>query len=101
MAQLTPLQDIRAVGFEWPKFQTIEEACVGDEGHVDLPATLETLRSSLAFCQGQLNQAYNFKVRTGADYSDFTDRFDEYVRSRTKLKIAVAYVTEIVEAVGM
>ncbi len=67
---------------------------------VDLAAILEKLLASLAHYQELLNQAFNFKVRTGADYSDFTDRFDEYVRSNRELKASVKYVEQIIEKLG-
>jgi hypothetical protein len=45
-----------------------------------------------------LNEAYAFKRNTGADYSDFTDRFDEYARMERELGRAIAYLQELVEA---
>jgi len=68
---------------------------VEHDGHIDLPATLERLRTSQAFYQSQLNQAYKFKIQTRADYSDFTDRFDEYARSHREWTAAISHVEKI------
>jgi hypothetical protein len=90
--------EIRRLGFEWPKHARLEEHCVTEEGRVDLQATIESLRSSQAFYEEQLNAAFAFKQQTGADYSDFTDRFDDDARARRELGAAIAYLTSIVEA---
>jgi hypothetical protein len=92
--------ELRERGFEWPKYALILEYAVFEADKVDLTATLEKLRSSRAFYRGQLNAAYAFKRSTGADYSDFTDRFDEYARMERELGQAVAYLDEIVEALA-
>jgi len=91
---------LRERGFEWPKYALIQEYAVIEAGRVDLAASLEKLRSSRAFYRDQLNAAYAFKQNTGADYSDFTDRFDEYARMERELGRAVAYLEEIVEALA-
>jgi len=85
-------------GFEWPRYAIVDEYAVIEAGRVDLAATLEKLRASRAFYRGQLNEAYAFKQSTGADYSDFTDRFDEYALKERQLREAIAYLEEIVEA---
>jgi hypothetical protein len=90
--------DIRALGFAWPKHAIIEEYCTVEAGRVDLGKTLEAMQSSRAFYQGQINQAFNFKMQTGADYSDFTDRFDDYARMKRELGTAITYLEEIVRA---
>ena len=86
---------VRALGFEWPKHDLVAQYAVTDGGRVDLPRTLEAMRSSRAFYRKQLNDAYRFKQQTGADYADFTDRFDEYARMERDLRQAIAYVQEI------
>ena len=58
------------------------------------------MQASQAFYQGQINAAYSFKQNSGADYSDFTDRFDDYVRMRDDLGRAIAYMQEIMAAAG-
>jgi hypothetical protein len=87
--------EIRQRAYEWPKYALIEEYAVVEEGRVDLSATIEKLRSSRSFYQGQLNEAYAFKQSTGADYADFTDRFEEYARMKRELGQAIAYLEEI------
>lgn len=89
---------IQALGFDWPKYAIIEKYWTIEAGQVDLHQTLEAMQSSRAFYQGQINQAFNFKMQTGADYSDFTDRFDDYARLKRELSAAISYVEEIIEA---
>ena len=93
------VRELRGMGFDWPKYTLIEEHCFVEHGQVDLDRTLESMQSSRAFYQGQINQAFNFKQQTGADYSDFTDRFDEYARMKRELGVAIAYLEEIIAAV--
>ena len=94
------VHELRSTDFDWPKHALIEEHCFMEHGKVDLDRTLERLQSSRSFYQGQINQAFNFKQQTGADYSDFTDRFDEYARMKRELGVAIAYLEEIIEAVA-
>ena len=47
----------------------------------------------------ELNEAFAFKMRSGADYSDFTDRFDDYARMDRELGQAISYLEEIIDAV--
>ena len=47
-----------------------------------------------------MNAAYAFKRNTGADYADFTDRFDEYARMERELGQAVAHLEEIVKTLA-
>ena len=91
--------ELQGLGFDWPKHTLIEEYCVMEDGKVDLDRTLESMQSSRSFYRGQINQAFTFKQQTGADYSDFTDRFDEYARMARELGVAIVYLEEIVEAV--
>jgi len=92
------VEEIRKRAYEWPKYALVEEYAVIEEGRVDLSTTIENLRSSRSFYKRQLNEAYAFKTSTGADYTDFTDRFDEYARMERELGQAIAYLEEIVEA---
>jgi hypothetical protein len=98
MTRELSLQELRGLGFEWPKHALIEEHCVVEDGRIDLDRTLGSMQSSRSFYRGQINQAFNFKQQTGADYSDFTDRFDEYARRKRELDVAIAYLEEIIEA---
>lgn len=98
MAPTLSVTDIRGLGFDWPKYALVEEYCVIQEGEVDLAATIEKLQSSRAYYKKQLNQAFNFKMQTGADYSDFTDRFDDYARMERELGEAIAYLGRIAAA---
>jgi hypothetical protein len=91
--------DIQRLGFDWPKYALVEKYCAVQEGKVDLTATIESMRSSRAYYRKQLNEAFAFKMRTGADYSDFTDRFDDYARMERELGKAIAYLERIAEAV--
>jgi len=99
MVQKLSVRELQGLGFDWPKHALIEEYCFMEHGKVDLDRTLESMQSSRSFYRGQINQAFNFKQQTGADYSDFTDRFDEYSRMARELGVAIVYLEEIVEAV--
>jgi hypothetical protein len=99
MVQKLSVRELQGLGFDWPKHALIEEYCFMEHGKVDLDRTLESMQSSRSFYRGQINQAFNFKQQTGADYTDFTDRFDEYSRMNRELGAAIAYLEEIVEAV--
>jgi hypothetical protein len=90
--------EIQGLGFDWPKYALIEEYCVKVEGKVDLTSTMERMRSSQAYYRGQLDEAFAFKMQHGADYSDFTDRFDDNARMHRELGTAIAHVEEIIEA---
>ena len=99
MTRKLSVNELKNLGFDWPRYALVEEYCVVEDDKVNLDGTLERLRSSRSFYIGQINQAFNFKQQTGADYSDFTDRFDEYARMKRELGVAIAYVEEIIEAV--
>jgi hypothetical protein len=99
MTRKLSARELREIGFDWPKHGLIEEHCVMVDGKVDLDKTLEKLQSSRSFYAGQINQAFNFKQQTGADYSDFTERFDEYARMKRELGVAIAYLEKVLEAV--
>ena len=90
--------DIRGLGFDWPKYALIEEYCVIEDGKVDLARTIERMQSSRAYYQKQINDAFAFKIKSGADYSDFTDRFDDYARMKRDLDMAISYLEEIIKA---
>jgi hypothetical protein len=98
MAPTLSVDEIRGLGFDWPKYALVEEYCVIQEGEVDLAATIEKLQSSRAYYKKQLNEAFNFKMQTGADYSDFTDRFDDNARMERELGEAIAYLQRIAAA---
>jgi hypothetical protein len=94
------VDEIQNLGFEWPKYPLVEGYAVIEDGKVDLDKTVEDLDKSRTFYRGQLNAAFNFKQQTGADYSDFTDRFDEYARKERELRVAIAYLREIMAALA-
>jgi hypothetical protein len=92
--------EIRKLGFEWPRYALVEKHCVIQDGKIDLATTVEKLRSSRSFYRKQLNAAFAFKQQTGADYADFTDRYDDYARMERELGEAIAYLEKVVKAVG-
>jgi hypothetical protein len=98
MTRKLSVRELQGLGFEWPKHALIEEYCIVEDGKVDLDRTLEKMHSSRSFYAGQINQAFNFKQQTGADYSYFTDRFDEYARMKRELGAAIAYLEEVIKA---
>jgi hypothetical protein len=98
MTRKPSARELRDLGLDWPRHPLVEKHCVVEEGKVDLERTLASLQSSRAFYRGQINEAFRFKQQTGADYSEFTDRFDEYVRMERALGVAIAYVEEVIAA---
>jgi hypothetical protein len=93
------VHEIRSLGFDWTGYPLIKEYCVMEDGEVDLARTIEGMRSSRAYYRRQLDQAFSFKMRTGADYSDFSDRFDDNARMNRELGQAIAYLEQMIEAV--
>lgn len=95
--KLSP-EEIHRLGFDWPKYALIGEHCVVEAGVIDLTETLARMRSSRSFYRQQLDEAFAFKMRHGADYSDFTDRHDDYARLHRQLGDAIDYLEEIIQA---
>jgi hypothetical protein len=100
MAYKLTVTDIKHLGFDWPRYPLIEEYCVTEDGKVDLAKTLEKMQSSRAYYKKQLNDAFAFKMQTGADYSDFSDRFDDYARMERQLGEAITYIEKIIGVIG-
>ena len=98
MIQKLSVHEIRNLGFDWPKYALIEATCVLENSEVDLARSIEQLRSSRAYYKKQLHDAIAFKMQTGADYSDFTNRFDDNVRMEHQLGEALSYLETIVKA---
>ena len=98
MAQKLSADEIRALGFDWPRYSVIEQYCVAEDSEVDLSRTIERMRSSRSYYKRQLNEAFAFKQRSGADYSDFTDRFDDNARMDRELGVAISYLEEVIAA---
>ena len=90
-------QDIENLGFDWPKYAVIEEYYVIEDGEVDLVRRTKGMRSSQACYRNQLDAAFTFKTCTGADHSDFTDRFAD-PRMDRGLGQAMSCLEEIIEA---
>ena len=99
MVRKLSANDIQKLGFDWPKYVLIEEYCVIEDGKVDLTRTIERMRSSRAYYKKQLDEAFAFKMRTGADYSDFTDHFDDNARMNRELGQAISYLEEIIKTI--
>ena len=95
MAIILTENQIRALGFDWPKTATIQEYCIIENVGVNIDKSLDHLRQSRAFYKKQITAAFNFKTRTGADYSDFTDKFDDYVRMERLLGEGIKYLEQI------
>jgi hypothetical protein len=89
------VKEIQNLGFDWPKHVLIKQYLIVENDRLDLPQTIERMRSSRAFYQKQINEAYAFKRQSGADYSDFADRFDDIARMERELGQSIAYLEEI------
>ena len=98
VTQRLSVDEIRSLGLDWPKYTLIEAYCIVEGGKVDLARSLEAMRSSRAFHKRQIGDAYAFKMQTGADYADFTNRFDDHVRMEHQLGQAISYLEHIIEA---
>lgn len=98
MVRKLSADEIRKLGFDWPRYVLVDESSAGEDRKPDLGKMIERMRSSRARYQKQLNAAYAFKRQTGADYSDFTDRFDDYARAVRELSQVISYLEEIIEA---
>lgn len=98
MASRLPVDDIQNLGFDWPKYALVKQCCVIQDGKVDLAKTIEAMQSSRSFYRKQLSEAFAFKMRTGADYSDFTDRHDDNARMERELSQGIAYLEQIMAA---
>jgi hypothetical protein len=94
-----PVSRIEGLGFEWPRHAIIKQYLTPADDKVDLSVTLERMRSSRAFYRKQINDAYAFKQQTGADYADFTEKFDDIVAMEHSLSQAIRYLEEIEAAV--
>jgi len=64
------VEQIRALGFDWPGSDSMEQYAVESGGGVDLDATLNALRRGLEVYQGQLNEMQGYERRWNADVSD-------------------------------
>ena len=93
-----PVHEIQNLGFDWPRYALLEEYCILEDGKVDLDRTMERLQSSRAYYKRQLDEAFAFKMQTGADYSDFTDRLDDNARMHRELGQAISYLEEIIDS---
>jgi hypothetical protein len=89
---------IEALGYEWPRYQVLQEQAVMEDQAIDLLETMAALEGSRDFYKRQLNEAYAFKQQTGADYADFTGRHEENSRRYYELGRAIAYLREIILA---
>jgi hypothetical protein len=92
------IDEIQRMGFEWLRYPLLEELCIKEGDQVDLGKTLERLETKHAYYEQQINEAYRFKMNSGADYSDFTDRFDDHIKMKSDLAAARSYLIEIIEA---
>jgi len=64
------VNQIRALGFDWPGSDSVEQYAVESGGNVDLDATLAALRRGLEVYQGQLGDMQNYQRRWNADVGD-------------------------------
>ena len=90
--------DTRRLGFDWPKYALIGDYMVIEGRAVDLVTTIAKMETSRAFFRKQVNEAFAFKMQTGADYGDFTDRFDENARMERGSREAISHLARILGA---
>ena len=100
MSHMLSVKEIQNLGFDWPRHALIKQYLIVESDRIDLAQTAERMQSSRAFYQKQINEAYAFKKQSGADYSDFTDRFDDIARMERELGQSIAYLEEIMAAAG-
>jgi len=98
MMRLTA-SEIKDLGFDWPRYPLVREyAVIAEDGKKELTETLEALQGHQAYYQQQVNQAYAFKRQTGADYADFTNRFDEFAGKLHQYQQAGKFIRQIMQA---
>jgi hypothetical protein len=100
MTHVLSAEQIQGLGFDWPGYALIEEYLVSEGDRMDLAEMIRRMQSSRAFYQKQIDEAYAFKRQTGADYSDFSERFDDFVRMERQLGQCIAYLGEIMAAMA-
>jgi hypothetical protein len=98
MSHMLFVEQIQNLGFDWPRHALIKQYVIVESDRIDLLQTIERMKSSQAFYRKQINEAYAFKRQSGADYSDFTDRFDDIARMERELGQSVAYLEKILAA---
>ena len=54
----------------------------------------------LTFFRKQVSDAYALKGQTGADYSDLSDRLNDYARKERELRGPIAHLREITAALA-
>jgi chromosome segregation ATPase len=89
------VDELRKLGIDWPMNSLIHEHAVLENGQINLQSTVDKLKSKKAYYDGQLREAFNFKMKHGADYSEFTDQYDEYARMSRQLEESISYLEEI------
>lgn len=97
MGTRSSAEEIRSLDYDWPNV-LFEESMVVEGAKVDLVRTIEGKEKSQAFFRRQLNEGFTFKMQTGADYGDFTDRFDEYARMERGLSETISRLARILGA---
>jgi hypothetical protein len=98
MERKIPVSAIQNMGFKWPKTSTLQKYAVIENGEVNVDQSLNKLQQDLAYYKNQITAAFNFKQQTGADYADFTDKFDDYVRMERALTQAINDLEQIIAA---
>lgn len=94
-------EQIRALGFEWPRLDILrEEAVVTEDGRVDLSTTLATLQAGIQSLRPKVRAAQRFKDDTSADYSEFSDVYDASAAHLFDLESGARHVQRILEALG-
>ena len=97
MAQQLTLAEILSLRPDWPRYALVEEYAALEGGKVDLDRAIERMKSSRAYFKNELAEAFSFKTQHGADYSDFTDRFDDNARMVRELDLAISYLEDLAE----
>ncbi len=92
-------QQIRALGFEWPGNESLDQYAVEHGGNIDLEATLEALRKGLGVYQRQLDGMAQFKARYNPDSSDIDDSGDAALKA-ADLQQAISIVEQIRKRAG-
>jgi hypothetical protein len=101
MAHELPLAEILRLRPDWPRYALVGKYVVLEGGKADLGRAIERMESSRTYFKNELAEAYSFKTQHGADYSDFTHRFDDNARMVRELDLAISYLEELVaEAAG-
>jgi hypothetical protein len=71
------VEDIRRLGFEWPKYPLVEQYCVESEGQIDLAQTIGKLLDKLLRAPAEFSQAPESRAEAAGQCNQAIDYLRE------------------------